>query len=640
MARILAVDDDALARAVLMDVLGGLGHEVVGASGGNEALKLAGAATFDLVITDILMPEVDGFELAARIGRLPTPIPVVLSSGFYRGDAEAQAKTAGIAVVGFLPKPVQPDNVAAVVRSVLGPRVSAARTADPDRALEWSGAAFLAGLEGPIERVPPMRVLFLCHRVAGSGAVLIELPEVQASVVVRAGRIIHVEGVPGLLKALDPRLRDHRHLGQDIAAAVAAGNDVQRALESAEDGLGDFLTRSLTARGGLVRFDPHAVPPPGAFPLPSPIPRLVSGALRRGRPIAQITRDWDALEMAAIHVRIPDDSPESRWGLDPTAMRVVRIAGNAKELGPLVSEASGSSDERRAEVLRAIDLLYLLGILLVDGGPLETSNTETGSLVVSRDGATEEDPRVVRLRNALTLMEGQAPVDVLELGDRKAISDEEVTAGYREISKRFHPDNFFSAPPLIRALSEACFSKVNAAYEALRMPAGLADARRLLDARSNGRQFITARDHQAARVAFRRGEVLFRNRDWRGADALFLEAVKLDAATWPHGLYSARCGYLSRRITYEAAITEIDALQVPDPVKRAELSVAVGIILKLEGRHAEALRRFKDALEKDPENRDAMREVRLHGQRNTRVETPSTASLGSSIISNLLRRKT
>ncbi len=640
MARILAVDDDALARAVLLDVLGGLGHEVVGASGGTEALKLAGAATFDLVITDILMPEVDGFELAARIGRLTTPIPVVLSSGFYRGDAEAQARTAGIAVVGFLPKPVQPDKVAAVVRMVLGSNVAAARTADPERGEEWSGVAFLAGLEGPIERVPPMRVLFLCHRVAGSGAVLVELGDVNATIVVRAGRIVHVEGVPGLLKTLDPRLPDHRHLGQDIAAAVAAGNDVQRALESAEEGLGDFLTRSLTARGGLVRFDPGAVPPAGAFPLSNPIPRLIAGALRRGRPIAQVTRDWDALELAAIHVRIPDDSPETRWGLDPTAMRVVRIAGSAKELGRLVKEASGPEAERRPEVLRAVDLLYLLGILLVDGGPLETSNTETGSLVVSRDGATEEDPRVVRLRSALTLMETQAAVDVMELGDRRNITDDEVTSAYRDISRRFHPDNFFSAPPLIRALSEACFSKVNAAYEALRMPAGIADARRLLDARSNGRQYITARDHQAARVAFRRGELLFRNRDWRGADALLLEAVKMDPTSWPHALASSRCGYLSRRITFEVAVSQIDAIQVPDPVRRAELSVAIGNILKLEGRHAEALRRFKNALESDPENRDAMREVRLHGQRSSRVDTPSTASMGSSIISNLLRRKT
>jgi tetratricopeptide (TPR) repeat protein len=242
-------------------------------------------------------------------------------------------------------------------------------------------------------------------------------------------------------------------------------------------------------------------------------------------------------------------------------------------------------------------------------------------------------------------MEGANAIDVLELGDRRSATEDDVTNAYRDISKRFHPDTYFGAPPLVRALAEACFAKVNGAYEALRMPGGITEAKRVLQARSEGRAYVSDRDHQAARVAYKRAEVLFRNRDWRGADALFAEACRLDPTTWPHGLYAARCGYLSRRLTADECVRELDALHAPDAAKRGEVQVAIGNVLKLEGRPAEAVRRYKLAIEADPENRDAQREIRLQNARAEKDKSVSTAAItqpGSptSVITGLLRRTT
>jgi CheY-like chemotaxis protein len=62
--RILVVDDDALARAVVSDAVRSLGYEVVTAAGGAQALAAFADSRFDLVVTDVRMPQVDGFDVA------------------------------------------------------------------------------------------------------------------------------------------------------------------------------------------------------------------------------------------------------------------------------------------------------------------------------------------------------------------------------------------------------------------------------------------------------------------------------------------------------------------------------------------------------------------------------------------------
>lgn len=76
--RILVVDDEELVRRLLFDVLKRLSYEVETAENGVEAIKQIAARTYDLVITDYMMPQMDGLELTRKIKTINPSVPVLI----------------------------------------------------------------------------------------------------------------------------------------------------------------------------------------------------------------------------------------------------------------------------------------------------------------------------------------------------------------------------------------------------------------------------------------------------------------------------------------------------------------------------------------------------------------------------------
>jgi PAS domain S-box-containing protein len=121
MARILVVDDRPLNRDYLVTLLRYEGHVVVEATDGADALHQAESDPPDLIITDIVMPGIDGYDLAGRIRRHPTlaATPMMFYTATYRAEeARALASTVGVSQV--LRKPSEPEEVLAAVRGLLG----------------------------------------------------------------------------------------------------------------------------------------------------------------------------------------------------------------------------------------------------------------------------------------------------------------------------------------------------------------------------------------------------------------------------------------------------------------------------------------------------------------------------------------
>ncbi|MFY9924532.1 MAG: response regulator [Opitutaceae bacterium] len=120
MARILIIDDEDDMRMTLRAVLGRNGHTIAEARNGREALRLFQRTEFDLLITDILMPEMEGLELLMEVRKLRRPAKAIAISGGGRVSAHdclSLARHMGAATV--LAKPFTSEMLLGAVDGLL-----------------------------------------------------------------------------------------------------------------------------------------------------------------------------------------------------------------------------------------------------------------------------------------------------------------------------------------------------------------------------------------------------------------------------------------------------------------------------------------------------------------------------------------
>ncbi len=98
MPTVLLVDDDLLGRKMMGQVLNRQGYHVLSAPDGQTALEKMAVETPDLILTDIKMPGMDGFEVAGRVKSNPetSDIPVILFTGLDTADNHIRALDMGV----------------------------------------------------------------------------------------------------------------------------------------------------------------------------------------------------------------------------------------------------------------------------------------------------------------------------------------------------------------------------------------------------------------------------------------------------------------------------------------------------------------------------------------------------------------
>ena len=104
-AKILVVDDDASYAGLLVDCFTGLGFQVVYARSGEEALQLAADLKPDIVLLDIIMPEMDGFKVCQKIRELPEGTNTIVIMLTSKGEVEDKIKGIDIGANDYLVKP-------------------------------------------------------------------------------------------------------------------------------------------------------------------------------------------------------------------------------------------------------------------------------------------------------------------------------------------------------------------------------------------------------------------------------------------------------------------------------------------------------------------------------------------------------
>ena len=120
MSKILIVDDMASMRKMVSFTLESVGHEVTQASDGDEALEIAKNNGFDLVVTDVNMPNMDGLTLVKELRALASFkfTPILLLTTEAGKEKKMAGKAAG--ATGWLVKPFDPDKLLLTIKRVLG----------------------------------------------------------------------------------------------------------------------------------------------------------------------------------------------------------------------------------------------------------------------------------------------------------------------------------------------------------------------------------------------------------------------------------------------------------------------------------------------------------------------------------------
>ena len=119
MSQVLVVDDSPSIRELLSSILKKSGFDVTSASDRKEGLSTAKEGNYNLVITDVNMPEMDGIELVGHLRKLPEYSfkPILIVTTEFSQEMKQKGKAAG--ATGWMVKPFDPDKLIEVISRLI-----------------------------------------------------------------------------------------------------------------------------------------------------------------------------------------------------------------------------------------------------------------------------------------------------------------------------------------------------------------------------------------------------------------------------------------------------------------------------------------------------------------------------------------
>src|SRR6266487_328570 len=117
--RILVIEDTEDNRQIIRDLLSSVGYELIEAVDGAEGVAMAQSEHPDLILMDIQLPEIDGYEATRRIRAIPelARVPIIAVTSYALSGDEAKTREAGCD--GYVAKPFSPRQLLAKVREFL-----------------------------------------------------------------------------------------------------------------------------------------------------------------------------------------------------------------------------------------------------------------------------------------------------------------------------------------------------------------------------------------------------------------------------------------------------------------------------------------------------------------------------------------
>ncbi len=175
-ARVLIVDDDPAERVALSSLIAALGHTAEMAEGGQEAIEKLSHGSFDAIVTDMVMPGMDGFELLRKLNETGDPTPAIVLTGMGSME-QAVSVVHDYHAFWFLEKPALPSSLATLLERAVRFKSLLTETQSLKRQLRYQGvldhlvgvSASMRNVFSLIEQVAPTSARVLITGESGTG---------------------------------------------------------------------------------------------------------------------------------------------------------------------------------------------------------------------------------------------------------------------------------------------------------------------------------------------------------------------------------------------------------------------------------------------------------------------------------------
>jgi len=323
------VDDRPANRQLLVTLLGYAQHRVLEAGDWAEALELARAQHPDLVITDLLMPNLDGYELAQALRASPDPalarVAIIFSTATYsQRDARALAQAAGVDYV--LAKPFEPEQLYEITAAAMGAPWPAGAAPTPPEPL-------------------PRPASVLAGKLAQKMGELDNLSRHLAEIIEMGLTLMRERDPERLLQVLCDAAREMTGAGSAAIGMLSADGQ----------GLRHFVSSGLELAQAAAVGQPTAVGQPDAVGQPAAIGQAALAPTRAGgAPVAErLLAQLLAAQPAAPEAAFSSGPPRRRAHLDIPIASANKLYGRLYLIGKRQAAEFSVQDEQVALALAA-----------------------------------------------------------------------------------------------------------------------------------------------------------------------------------------------------------------------------------------------------------------------------------------------
>lgn len=226
----------------------------------------------------------------------------------------------------------------------------------PQPPAAWNDLEFLRRVDGASSTVPPLRVLFLAHRLSANGRLILRTSRERHEVHVHGGQVVSVSGWTDLLSRVGVPGEPGDDLASLLNRAVQKQVRPDDALRAAGVTLGAHLARMVGSSSIRVRFDEDATERGMRTPLLDSVPRIIAIGLREMRPPDLLRAEYGRQMDRRVTLCPLDAEAPVKAGLDTLAHRMLREARSRPSLSAFLSD---TGDARWV----ALDLLVQLGLV-------------------------------------------------------------------------------------------------------------------------------------------------------------------------------------------------------------------------------------------------------------------------------------